>query len=201
MGKKTDDLVAVFWIVEKSNIKKRNQILLPNDELYHHSGGNADRAPLRAEHTLLLVDGSLSSVLRAKPPSEEAEEKLLASSPPNQDDETKEEPIKTPPTHLLHLHIFSIFDPLQTGNDGRRSFLFIAERRRQKENAGHGTARLYASEWISTEINIQKRRRRMKGQENKKVPLSCCCLVVLSLSLSSHPLGQAATTCREKWEH
>jgi hypothetical protein len=104
------------------------------------------------------VDGSLSSVLRAKPPSEEAEEKLLASSPPNQDDETKEEPIKTPPTHLLHLHIFSIFDPLQTGNDGRRSFLFIAERR-QKENAGHGTARLYASEWISTEINIKKKKK------------------------------------------
>jgi hypothetical protein len=53
MGKKTDDLVAVFWIVEKSNIKKRNQILLPNDELYHHSGGNADRAPLRAQHIII----------------------------------------------------------------------------------------------------------------------------------------------------
>jgi hypothetical protein len=53
MGKKTDDLVAVFWIVEKSNIKKRNQILLHNDELYHHSGGNADRAPLRAQHIII----------------------------------------------------------------------------------------------------------------------------------------------------
>lgn len=65
---------------------------------------------------------------------------------------------------------------------GDALFCFIAERR-QKENAGHGTARLYASEWISTEINIQKKEEEEENEGARKQKSSFE-LLLFSCSLS-----------------
>lgn len=105
--------ILLLFRLSRNRISNRNQILLPRlgemktIDSVSPRRWNADRRKSRTHY--YFVDGSF--IIRLVGPTPTKKSSPSTSSPPNQDDETKEEPIKTPPTHLLHLHIFSIFIP------------------------------------------------------------------------------------------